>query len=238
MTAAAWAAVGSVAAVVVYLVLGAFAFVQVRQAKKVRELQTRPYVIVDFEARRFLLYIAIKNIGSTPARDVSVTFDKRLQTSNAVRVDINDATVFKQPIPMLAPGRSIFVTFDVSHSLFADVNLPLSYDVKLTYWNLERRRIYKDPPYTMDLSHRKETAIDPQGIPELVSQVEAIRKQLEKWTDGTHGLRVNAENRTRRERRLTRWWLHEEAQRERRENGIRAYLRWHIRQLRRTYGWE
>jgi hypothetical protein len=238
MTAAAWAAVGSVAAVVVYLVLGVFAFVQVRQAKKVRELQTRPYVIVDFEARRFLLYVAIKNIGSTPARDVSVTFDKRLQASNAARVDINEAAVFRRPIPMLAPGRSIFVTFDVSHRLFADDNLPLSYDVKLTYWNLEKKHKYIDPPYTMDLSHRKETAIDPQGIPELVNQVEAIRKQIEKWTDGTHGLRVHAENRTHRERRLARWWLHEEAQRERRENGLYAYLRWHVRRLRRIYGWE
>jgi hypothetical protein len=63
----AWAAWATVA---VYVVLGIFAWIQVLQARRLREEQARPFVIVDFEPG-FLVYLTVENIGRTMARDVS-----------------------------------------------------------------------------------------------------------------------------------------------------------------------
>ena len=66
----AWAAWATVA---VYVVLGIFAWIQVLQARRLREEQARPFVIVDFEPG-FLVYLTVENIGRTMARDVSIRF--------------------------------------------------------------------------------------------------------------------------------------------------------------------
>jgi hypothetical protein len=54
-----WAALTARAAwttVAVYVVLGIFAWIQVLQARRLREEQARPFVIVDFEPG-FLVYL-------------------------------------------------------------------------------------------------------------------------------------------------------------------------------------
>ena len=57
----AWAAWATIA---VYVVLGIFAWLQVLQARRFREEQARPFVIVDFEPG-FLVYLTVENIGRT-----------------------------------------------------------------------------------------------------------------------------------------------------------------------------
>jgi hypothetical protein len=57
----AWAAWATVA---IYLALGIFAWIQVLQARKFREEQARPFVIVDFDAG-YLVYLTVENIGRT-----------------------------------------------------------------------------------------------------------------------------------------------------------------------------
>jgi hypothetical protein len=57
----AWAAWATVA---VYIGLGIFAWIQVLQARRLREEQARPFVIVDFEPG-FLVYLTVANLGRT-----------------------------------------------------------------------------------------------------------------------------------------------------------------------------
>jgi hypothetical protein len=78
----AWAAWATVA---VYVVLGIFAWIQVLQARRLREEQARPFVIVDFEPG-FLVYLTVENIGRTMARDVTIRFDKPLASTSQGRV--------------------------------------------------------------------------------------------------------------------------------------------------------
>src|SRR5215218_5772519 len=73
----AWAAWATVA---VYVVLGIFAWIQVLQARRLREEQARPFVIVDFEPG-FLVYLTVEDIGRTMARDVIIRFDKPLEST-------------------------------------------------------------------------------------------------------------------------------------------------------------
>jgi hypothetical protein len=95
---AAWATVG------IYVVLGLFAWTQVREARKLREEQARPFVIVDFEAG-FLVYLTVENLGRTMARDVRINFDKPLESTLPGRPDIDESPLFREPIPALPQAR-------------------------------------------------------------------------------------------------------------------------------------
>jgi hypothetical protein len=234
--AAEWAAFGTCATLLVYIVIGLLAWRQIRESRELRELQTRPYVIVDFEFRRSLVYIVVKNIGTTPALDVSIKFDKPLRTSSATRLDVNEASVFKAPIAMLAPGRAIRVVFDVSHQFFAE-DLPRSYTATVTYRDHARKRPYADPPYVLDMSQYQHSALDPEGLPELVGAVTKMRDEMHKWTDGTRGLLAFVVDRRSHVTRSDRGFWTQKAARIRNDEGWIAYARWMYDRLLRRHGW-
>lgn len=232
-----WAAFGACAAVVVYVVLGLLAWSQLRETRRLRELQTRPYVLVDFEFRRHLIYLVIKNIGTTPARDVTIAFDKPLRGSPAMQRDINKVASLTQPIPMLAPGREIKLAFDSGPQLFKDPELPRAYTVSVTYRDATRKRPYADPPYVLDLSQYAEALLDPKGLPELVGEVEKIRKVLGKWSDGSHGLLAMTVDRERYQARTDRWVVREQAGRARADGGWTGLTKFLWDRALRKYGW-
>ena len=98
---AAWAAWATVA---IYIVIGLFAWRQVREARTLREEQARPFVIVDFEPG-FLVYLTVENLGRTMARDVSIHFDKPLTSSHQGRRELDESPLFREPIPALPQAR-------------------------------------------------------------------------------------------------------------------------------------
>jgi hypothetical protein len=99
----AWAAWATVA---VYVVLGIFAWIQVLQARRLREEQARPFVIVDFEPG-FLVYLTVENIGRTMARDVSIRFDKPLESTLSGPREIDEPPLLASPSrPCHPAGRS------------------------------------------------------------------------------------------------------------------------------------
>jgi hypothetical protein len=79
---AEWAAIAAWTTVAIYVALGIFALVQVLQARKLREDQARPFLIVDFDPG-FLIYLTVANIGRTMARDVRIKFDEKLESTFA-----------------------------------------------------------------------------------------------------------------------------------------------------------
>lgn len=235
--AAEWAAFGACSAVLVYVVLGWFAWRQLNETRRLRELQTRPYVIVDFEFRRFLINLVIKNIGATPARDVRVTFDQPLRGSAAIQRDINEVAALTQPIPMLAPGRAITLAFDSGPQLFKDASLPRVYTANVTYRDASGKRPYIDPPYILDLRQYAEALLDPKGVPELVEEVGKLRAMLEKWSDGSRGVLVMAVDRHRHRAREDRWIVRRMARDARDKGGWPGYVRFIVDRLLRVYGW-
>jgi hypothetical protein len=195
-----WAAVSALAAwatVAVYVVLGIFAWIQVLQARRLREEQARPFVIVDFEPG-FLVYLTVENIGRTMARDVTIRFDKPLQSTLSGPREIDESPLLRRPIPTLPPGRKIRVLFD-QYAARLDAKLPLTYDVTLRYKGPFGRKEWEHP-YRLDLEVYLGSQLPPKGLPELVAEVEKIRKELEKWREGSHGLRVETVDRRRQQR--------------------------------------
>jgi hypothetical protein len=102
-----WLAVAALAAwatVLIYIVIGLFAWRQVRKARKLREEQARPFVIVDFEPG-FLVYLTVENLGRTMARDVRIQFGKPLETTLERPREIDETPLFREAIPALPRAR-------------------------------------------------------------------------------------------------------------------------------------
>jgi hypothetical protein len=211
----AWAAWATVA---VYIGLGIFAWIQVLQARRLREEQARPFVIVDFEPG-FLVYLTVANLGRTMARDVSIRFDKPLESTLSGPHEIDESPLFREPIPTLPPGKKIRVLFD-QYAARMEAELPLTYDVTLRYKGPTGKKEWEHP-YRLDLGMYLGSALPPKGLPELVDEVEKIRKELEKWKEGGRGLRVVTVERRRQQRRE---WRHHHVRILRRQ-GPRALAR-------------
>ncbi len=188
---AAWATVG------IYVVIGLFAWRQVHEARKLREEQARPFVIVDFEPG-FLVYLTVENLGRTMARDVSIHFDKPLQSTLGEGSELDESPLFREPIPALPPGKKIRVLFD-EFSARLDAGLPLTYDVKLRYRGPTGRKGWEHP-YQLDLGMYVGSD-PPKGIPELVAEVGNLRKEMERWrSSGGRGPLVQPIDQRRRDR--------------------------------------
>ena len=190
----AWAAW---ATVTIYIVLGIFAWLQVLQARKLRKEQARPFVVVDFEVG-FLVYLTVENIGRTMARDVTIRFDKPLESTLSRPREIDETPLFREPIPTLPPGKKIRVLFD-SYAARLEAELPLTYDVMLRYKGPTGKKEWRHP-YRLDLNMYLGSAEPPKGLPELVAEVEKTRKELGKWRVDTRGLLVQTIDRHREQR--------------------------------------
>ncbi|MFF4894618.1 COG1361 family protein [Micromonospora chersina] len=228
-----WQAVASFIAV---FVAGPIALWQVLEARRVRLEQSRPYVIVDFEFRGIAIYLTIRNIGMTMARDVRIKFDSPL-VSTFANSAVGESRVFREPIPMVAPGRTISFLFDSFPDRYAKrEEFPMEYAVTIEYEDAEGKP-YTDPPYPLDLGTYDQSAVSPKGLPELVREVEKIRKEMAKWRVGTRGLLVHSVDHEKETRRSHRPAFRRTAAQIRKDKGFAAYARWQIdRQLRR-YGW-
>jgi hypothetical protein len=118
---AAWATV------IVYIGLFFYAWRQVAEARKLREEQARPFVVVDFEVGPSII-LTVENLGRTLAREVTIRFDKRVEATElfkaAAPYDINEVRLFREPLPVLPPGKKIRVVFDFDHGSRRTYRLP------------------------------------------------------------------------------------------------------------------
>ena len=189
--AADWSAFGQVGALVVAVVAGILVWRQVRHAAQAREDQTRPHVIVDFELQGWEVLLAIRNIGTSSAMDVQITFDKPLQAPHID--DPDELAVFSDGIPMLAPGRVIAIPFGNGPSFFDEnvtEDLPLRYVARVEYSGHGRRKRYRDPDLVLDLSPYKHTRVATDDLHQIYQNLKEIKTVMKSWTSDKR-LRVN-----------------------------------------------
>lgn len=222
--ASEWAAFGAVGAVVVYIVLGWIALWQLAETRRLRELEHRPYVLIDFFFRGQRVMLELRNIGRTPARNVEVHFDKPL-----VAADSNRAYrfgIFDAPIPMIAPQRTIHLPLGSGPAFFApEARAPLSYSVTMSYDDMTGKKRYKDPPLLLDLSPYKHTIPPRDSGGEVANSMKEIQRTLKGWSS-FDGLMVTAVDRHQQNRSHERWDHYFDAKRILRAAGVRALLRY------------
>ena len=218
---ATWAAAGTWATFLVYSALLVYAIKQVGEARKLREEQIRPFVVVDFDVD-YLTHLRIANTGTILARNVTMKFNPPLSSTLSRPWPWENSPLFDDGIPTLAPGKEIRVHFD-SYIARNEQKLDMAYEVWVTYDGYRGKRYQES--YTLDLGIYENTTPPAKGLPELINEVEKIHKELHKWTDGIKGLQVHAVNNERRIRRRDRRVWIQRAEAVRKERGWLGYFR-------------
>lgn len=149
----------------------------VRETQLAREMQERPYVIMDFDlSDKGIINLVVKNIGNGSAKDVKFNFLKPMITSDGR--DIAKLPLFEQGLRFLPAGKEISQFFDTSVGYFGDARPPI-FEVSISYYNGQGSTFYEDPPIKLDLSAYKGMYyIQEKDFNDLVKEVENISKHL------------------------------------------------------------
>ena len=180
----------TVAALVVILAFGV-AWRQLHLARADREDRTRPFVVIDFTFPEDsqLIYLAIRNVGATMARDVQFEFTPRLEnsfTSNERLTPVGEWSIFKEGIPTLAPGKEIRFLFD---DWIQRGDLRDRYDVTVRY-SRDSKNHYSDLQ-VLDLgTYRHLLHVERKSIHHVHEQLKKIEKTLHGFKASGGGLLV------------------------------------------------
>lgn len=141
-----WPEVATVAIVGLQLVvLVAAALVgwnQVREARRLREQQSRPFVVIDFDIERGVeTYLEVANLGNSLARDVTFEITPPLESS--IDVQVEKFKMFNEGIATLAPGKRYRTFFDSGFQRLKS-DLPLTYKVIVRYRDQDARRTFEE----------------------------------------------------------------------------------------------
>ncbi len=181
-TANEWTAIASWVTAVVAAVGLAFAGRQVLELRKTREEQARPLVYVDVQPSQAwgnFLNLVVENVGSTLARDVTIEFDKALESSQS-SVDFADTVLLREGIATLPPGRGVHTFFDASHKRI-ESELPMRYEATVRCKDA-RGRAQVPLRYVIDLKYLYgRTEINEYGVHHVAKALQEIEKSVKKW---------------------------------------------------------
>lgn len=181
-----------------------FGGAQAINARRLREDQARPFVIMDFEVEENWIYLSISNLGRTLAREVAFEISPPFKTGRGRTFE--NLKMLQEGIATLPPGKTIRTFFDSSIER-KNQGLPDVYAVTVRYTDghpkPRRRRRYEDH-FDLDLEiYRNVSWIKRHGIHDMHKTLGEIRDEMRKWTAGTSGLLQMSpnENREEQERR-------------------------------------
>lgn len=146
-----WSAAAQMVTAGVALGAAEFARRQVGEARKTREAQAQPFVVVSLEPSEVdeqILDLVVENVGATLARDVSFAFNPPLRSS--LKDDfLADSFLLRSGIPTMPPGMRLARVFD-SALQREPTDLPWRFDVKVSFSD-HRRRPQEPLEYVLDL---------------------------------------------------------------------------------------
>lgn len=88
---------------------------QVREARRLREEQQRPFVVIDFEVERgYIAFLAVSNLGTSLARNVRFNFEPTLESA-IPSVALDKMKMLNAGTSTLAPGKKIRTFFDMGN---------------------------------------------------------------------------------------------------------------------------
>lgn len=163
--------------------LAVIAYFQVREAKRLREAQIRPFVVldVDVEYEDETYFFTLRNYGSTLARDIEVEVTPPL--TSGLHEDVNQLERLRawgRSVKTLAPTVERRALFDAD--FLRREGLPDTFLARIRYWDHERRRQF-DEEVTLDLA----TA---QGLGRLGGHktLDDLHAQVKRIADGLDAL--------------------------------------------------
>lgn len=197
--------------------------------------QSRPFVLVDAHFRSYLIQIAVRNTGRTAAHDVAVRFDDRVESCRELNVDWQDTTLFRGSVPMIAPGRELLFNLDVYFSRAAS-DLPMELSGTTAYRTGDGEDHF-DERFVIDLGSYEGSALPDKTMHDLIEELEKLRKEHQKWTNGLRGLDVRVTDAVKARRKEDRPFHLRSALKKRDEDGWRSFCVYFVHLWRRRHGW-
>lgn len=195
--AAAWA---SIATVGLLLVAGCIALWQASEARNLRRAQSRPFVVIDFEAQsiRPFIYLRIANVGTTMARNVRFEFTPELAStfdSDGKLPATRELPILRDGIRSLPPGKEIRFLFDAAPQR-TNARLPVSYDVTIRYEGEDLKHLIRrdereqfEDEIALDLSiYMNLTHVTRRGEHDIHERIKEIGEVLKGWSASGGGL--------------------------------------------------
>jgi len=154
---AALTALGTFGLVLVASTAALAAFSQVSESRRIRQEQTRPYVVVSVEpslASRQLLDVVIRNVGTTPAIGTRIKIEPPLRRAREDdQFPIAAARVFTKPIALIAPGYSMNLFLDNGIERKDRDDLPDTHTATVTY--TDSTGVRWTDVYTLDVAAQR-----------------------------------------------------------------------------------
>jgi hypothetical protein len=190
------------AQLLVLIVAALVAWRQVREARRLREQQNRPFVVIDFGIERGVeTYLEVANLGTSLARDVKFEINPPL--ASAVDVPVDKFKMLNEGIPTLAPGKRLRTFFDIGFQR-VESDLPMSYVATVQYKDEDGKRSFKEKlDLDLELFMYLESPTR-RDLHDVHERLEDIGKTLRKWSGSPSGLltisRAEADERNRQRR--------------------------------------
>ena len=137
----------------------------------------RPYIIVDILPRRSInmLFFRIKNVGKTPAYQITVTPETELVFGKKKTTDL---LIFNYPISAIGPGEEISFYYDNAIELFARDNVQFDFPVKVKYADITQR--YFEEKMVINTEIYKGLSIDLSPEEIALKEIQRIQYSIEK----------------------------------------------------------
>jgi hypothetical protein len=202
-----------VAAQLVVLIIAALvAWRQVREARRLREEQSRPFVVIELDSpQRPFFDLVVKNLGTSMARNVRFEFDQE-PDSTMNHASIDRLKIFKDGIANFPPGKEFRTLFDSAIKRFK-AELPDVYSVRVTYEDQEGKRHFDE---MMDIDfglYWNRMSVTRYGVHDIYKQMDSIRGIVSKWGASPGGgiLHVTPDDVARRNKEIEEeldnaWW--------------------------------
>ena len=137
-------------------------------------------MIVDFDHVDMLFLLVIENVGWTMGRNVIIKFDKPLTTTIERPRELDEAALFREPIPSLPPGKKLGVPFDTLPARMEN-GLPLAYEVTMRYEGPNGRKYGEGEGIDWTWASTTLSTRVPRGCPNSLPR---SRRSVRSWRSG------------------------------------------------------
>jgi hypothetical protein len=164
------------------------------EMREMRDQESAPYVIVFFDVpyAKSLVYLVIKNLGKSIAKDVKLSFEPSLQSSDVGNLE--NLSLFDKGIASLAPAQELRVLIDTTVAFFGEPGLPLISSVAITYHGGLKDEL-RTEKHTLDLSvHKGLMYIQSKDIHDLNESVEKLLKEQKSARQSLERISKNLES--------------------------------------------
>lgn len=160
-----------------------------------RDQETAPYIIAyfDVQTETSMIYLVVKNIGSTVATQVKLVFTPELKSSRDNGL-LKEVGFIKDGIESMPPNYEIRTLVDSSPAYFGNNELPLKYNVNIKYYGgIDSKQ--RTASQLLDLSANKGVSyVRNKTMGNLVNVVEKLTNEICEIRNSTSDIATALEN--------------------------------------------